>query len=619
MESEEIYKLITENANDLIRVLNEQFQIEFINETAHLKTLGYSKEDLIGQTAISLNNPKDYSSVRRFMRKMIKSGEAIHEIRIRHKNGHYIWFEIKAKIFKDQKNQTKYLFVSRDITERNETEKFLKESEEKFRKLFEKANDGILLTEAETEKILNGNKKICQMLGYSLEELQNMRYADLHPEDSLSYIDYQFKHNLQDKSSIARDIPMKRKDGSIFYCNVNNSEIELGGKKFFIGLFRDITERKKAEEKLRESETKFRNIAEQSFMGIVIVQDGELKYMNQAMSKISGYPINEILNWSQKDMFKMIYHEDLRQVSNRLQSNIEKTMGPFSSNTFRIINKNGELRWLEDYTTRIIYQGAPANLISIIDITDKKEAERLILEENKRLLELHELRKDLITRVSHELKTPLTSIYGTIQILLRNFANELSEGVQNHLQIGYRGCLRLKQLVDNLLDVSRLDAKKIKLELKNEDLIEFIEDCVNEMNYLARTRGIAIKSELPHNIYSEIDKLRFRQVLTNIISNAIKNTPRGGNICINLITNNDYIDIQVKDTGVGLTPKEKTQLFEKFGKIERYGMDLDVDIEGSGIGLYISKEITELHGGKILVESEGRNKGSTFTIRLYKI
>ena len=353
-------------------------------------------------------------------------------------------------------------------------------------------------------------------------------------------------------------------------------------------------------------------------MGIIIIQAGEFKYINKAMANIAGYPVEEMLNWSEKDMIKLIYQEDLEIVLNRLQSNIEGKMGPFSSNSFRMINRNGEVRWLADYTTRILYEGKLANLISIIDITDKKEAEQLITEENKRLIELYELRKDLITRVSHELKTPMTSIYGAHQILIKLYMEEIGEEAQKYIEIGHRGSLRLKQLIDNLLDVSRLDSKKFELRLQKENLVELIVDCVKDMNYLAFNRQLKMKLELPNEVYLDIDRLRFRQVLTNIISNAIKNTPSGGEIHINLIEKADNLDIHIIDTGVGLIEKEMEKLFEKFGKIERYGMDLGVDIEGSGLGLFISKEIMELHGGQILVESEGRNKGSTFTIRLNK-
>jgi len=138
------------------------------------------------------------------------------------------------------------------------------------------------------------------------------------------------------------------------------------------------------------------------------------------------------------------------------------------------------------------------------------------------------------------------------------------------------------------------------------------------LNYLAHNRHLLITLDLPDEIQADIDSLRFRQVITNIISNAIKNTPKEGEIFIHIIEDADKIDILIRDTGVGLTKQEQEKLFGKFGKIERYGMDLDVDIEGCGLGLYISKEIIKLHKGQILVESEGRNKGSTFTIRLFK-
>ena len=131
-------------------------------------------------------------------------------------------------------------------------------------------------------------------------------------------------------------------------------------------------------------------------------------------------------------------------------------------------------------------------------------------------------------------------------------------------------------------------------------------------------RKLTIISELPNGIFLGVDKLRLGQAIINLISNAVKNTPRYGEIFVNVITHHKYIDIRIKDTGVGITTEEKERLFKKFGKIERYGLDMDVDIEGSGLGLYISKEIVELHGGKILVESKGRDKGSQFTIRLVK-
>jgi PAS domain S-box-containing protein len=611
-ESEGNYRLITENANDLIRVLNDRFEIEFANEKAHLRVLGYSQEDLLGKSAIILNHPEDYTSIRRYMRKVFKHGEGTHESRLRHKDGSWIWFEIKFKMFTDEKGNTKYLNLSRNITERKKTEQKLKESEEKFRRIFESIPDLFFLVSGE---------------GIILDYKGNVEELDFPPEN---YLGKTISESLP-KHIIDLSLTSIRKTLESHEPQVVEFDLKLSGKiRYFearhlyfskdevLVFIRDITKSKQAIQDIKESEEKFRNIAEQSFMGILIIQDGKIKYANKTIFQISGYTSEEILKWEQEDLLQKIHSADSKAIFERLQRNIEGTMSPLTHNTFRIINRDGKIKWFEDYTSKIEYQGKPANLISLVDITDKREAEQLIIEENKRLLELQDLRKDLITRVSHELKTPMTSINGAIQILTQLYMDEIGEEARKYVEIGHRGCIRLKQLIDNLLDVSRLNAKKFTLNLQKDNLIELIIDCVKDMNYLATNRQLKIKLDLPNEAFLNMDRLRIRQVLTNIISNAIKNTQKNGKIYISLLDSNEYIEILIRDTGVGLTEKEKQKLFEKFGKIERYGMDLGVDIEGSGLGLFISKEIVELHGGEIFVESEGRNKGSIFIIKLPK-
>jgi len=438
--------------------------------------------------------------------------------------------------------------------------KELKESEEKFRTMTEQSLVGIVILQDDVFKY--ANQRVANIIGYTIEEIQNWGPREfvnvIHPEYQQVALEQARKKQNGSKDVVTRYIiKCIRKTGENVWVEIFSRTISYQGRLADFITFIDITDNKQAEQRLVESEEKFRNIAEQSFMGIIIIQNGELKYMNKALSKISGYSIDEMLNWSQKDMLKIIHPDDLETILKRLQSNIEGTMGSFSSNVFRIISKNGDLRWLEDHTTRIVYQGKLANLISIVDITERKEVEQLIIEENKRLLELHELRKDLITRVSHELKTPMTSIYGASQILTKLYMNEIGEEPQKYIEIGHRGCLRLKQLINNLLDVSRLDAKRFELKLQREDLVELLIDCVKDMNYLATDRQLKMKIELPDEFFLDIDRLRFRQVLTNIISNAIKNTPIEGEIFIDLVEKSDCVDIRVKDTGIGLTEKEK--------------------------------------------------------------
>lgn len=490
-ESEQKYRLITENSNDLIRVLSEDFKIEFLNERTHQQVLGYTLEDLAGNFDIKLNHPDDYSKIRKFMLKMFKNKEGIHVSRMRHKNGNYLWFEVKAKMFKDEQGKQKYLFISRNITERRQTELALMESEEKYRNLYKNSPNAVLLTN-KRGIVLDINSSAEKILGYSKADLIGRNYIefDMVNSDQIKVIKSKYKQLLKGEKPKPIELQIKKKNGNMAWILFQSSMIKLD---------------------------------------------------------------NELIV------------ESIAQ-----------------------------------------------------DITDKKKAENLILEENKRLLELNKMKSELISRVSHELKTPITSIFGGTQILLEVYKDKTCSEALEFIELINRGGKRLKVLIENLLDASRIESEKLNLNLQKENIVEIIKNCVNDNRYLATKRNMIIELNMPEVIGIEIDKMRIEQVITNLLSNAIKNTPKKGIIKIELEEKGETVYFKIRDTGIGLTEKEMENLFIKFGKIERYGQKMDVDIEGSGLGLYISKEIVGLHGGHIWVESAGRNKGSTFYIKLFK-
>jgi len=490
-ESEQKYRLITEQSNDLIRVINEKFEIEYINELTLLKLLGYSKEELIGKNSIILNHPDDYKKIRRFMLTLFKKGENMHETRIKHKNGSWVWFENKAKAFIDEKGSQKYLFISRNITERKKTELALMESEEKYRNLYKNSPNAVLLTDRHG-LIFDMNSSAKRILGYDRSEMIGKNYIDFNlvTPDQVLIIKRMYMDLLKGKKPKSIEFQIKKKNGNLAWIFFQNSMIKLG---------------------------------------------------------------NEIII------------ESIAQ-----------------------------------------------------DITDKKKAENLIIEENKRLLELNKMKSELISRVSHELKTPITSIFGGTQILLELYKDQTGSEALQFIELINRGGKRLKILIENLLDASRIDSDKLRLNLQKENIVEIIKSCIDDNRYLASRRNIILELNLPEVVNIKIDKIRIEQVITNLLSNAFKNTPKKGIIRIKLEEKGSAVYFKINDTGIGLTKKEMEKLFTKFGKIERYGQKMDVDIEGSGLGLYISKEIVDLHGGHIWVESAGRNKGSTFYIKLFK-
>lgn len=490
IESEEKYRLISENANDLIFIVNMNIITEYINEEVFKKLLGYSKDDVIGKSALNFVHPEDIEKIMKLIRNGLKVGEGMGELRCIDKNNLYHWLELRGKTFIDRDGKTKGLFIARDITERKKAEQKLIESEEKYRHLFENTPVSIMLVDSKRQ-IVDCNPSTEKLLEYEKKELIGKRFE--------------------------------------------NFSIDL--QKFLPILFEPV--------------------------------DTILKVEPSTPVEVQLYKKDNSLIWTQ------------------LQSSLIKV----GSETL--------------------------NQVIIQDITHRKKSENLIKEEIIKLKELDQIRKDLITSVSHELKTPLMNICGGSELLLSMFKENLGKEELEIIELIEKGGERLKFLINNLLDISRIEYKKLKLEKQLNDLSQMIKECSNEFKYLIKERKIILSLDLPEVLYLNIDKIRIEQVISNSLSNAIKNTPPNGKIKVILQKTEKWANISVSDTGIGLNIEELKKIFTRFGKIERYGKDLEyLDIKGAGLGLYISKEIVKLHGGHIWAESKGRNKGSVFKIKL---
>ncbi|MHA1534546.1 MAG: sensor histidine kinase, partial [Promethearchaeota archaeon] len=203
------------------------------------------------------------------------------------------------------------------------------------------------------------------------------------------------------------------------------------------------------------------------------------------------------------------------------------------------------------------------------------------------------------------------------ELLLTIYGEQLSKEELEIVELIEKGGKRLKHLVDNLIDISRIDYEKFKLLKKPNDFSAIIREISKELNYSIKDRRINLMLLLPESFQINLDLVRIEQVIMNLLSNAIKNTPPNGEIVIKLIKKEDFAEFSISDTGIGISPKEMEMLFTKFGKLERYGEGFEyIDIQGTGLGLFISKEIVDSHEGEIIAKSGGRNKGSTFIVRL---
>ncbi len=369
------------------------------------------------------------------------------------------------------------------------------------------------------------------------------------------------------------------------------------------------------EEILKDSEEKYRNLFEKTPVSIFLLnEDGIIVDCNPAAEKITKYTKKELIGQKFHKLAK--YQEDLfPTVLKRLKRYLEA--GKLPPLEIQIYRKEENVVWAQIHTTVVKF--GKESFIQIIgfNITNRKRAELIVEEEMKKLKDLDIIRKDLISRVSHELKTPIMSISGASELLTKLHKEQIGNNAMDLVKMIERGGNRLKVLVDRLLDISRIDYDRLELDLKVDNLADIIRECSEDLALNIFERNLSLNLNIPQEMFLKLDKTRIEQVITNLISNAIKNSPPKSKIDVSLEKEENWAVLTIEDSGVGFTKEEMEVLFTRFGKIERTGEGLEfLNIQGSGLGLYIAKRILDLHGGKIFVKSEGRNKGSTFTIKL---
>jgi signal transduction histidine kinase len=233
---------------------------------------------------------------------------------------------------------------------------------------------------------------------------------------------------------------------------------------------------------------------------------------------------------------------------------------------------------------------------------------------NQQLKELDNAKTEFLSIASHQLRTPLTAIKGYISLILEGSYGEVSASVQDVLNKLYLVNSRMVNLAEDLLNVSRIDAGRVQYNYHKAQLEKVLQEAVEVFRLTAQERGLELNLELPENPLPEmnIDGRKIQEVCSNLVDNSIKYT-QTGSVTVKLVAFQDRAVITVTDTGIGIAPENKEKLFAKFVRSKETNI---LDVSGTGLGLYVGKNFIEAHGGKIYADSEGKNKGSVFTIEL---
>lgn len=407
-----------------------------------------------------------------------------------------------------------------------------------------------------------------------------------------------------------------------------NEKDEITG---IIGISRNITSHKLAEEKIRESEERFRQMAENIDEVFWLSTESDMLYISPGYKKIwerSTEPVYE----NMKNFRKHIYDEDRERINQALASETYIKEGYFNEK-YRIFKPDGTLRWIweKSFPIRndegsIVRRAGIAQDITTIKIAEevvaKSKEEMMQVELQKKSMELEQLseldrlRTDFFANLSHELRTPINLIFSAlkmIELLHEDVSENHMSSFDKYLRIIKQNSYRLMRLINNLIDVTRLDSGFMRLNIYNWDIIDIVRSVTLSVSEYAKSKKIDLK------FHSDIEHLKLRcdadnveRIMLNLLSNAIKFNKENGEIRVCISRKENNLLIRVRDTGVGIPQDKLRMIFERFKQVDRR---FTKEGEGSGIGLSLVKAFAEMHGGSVSIESI-LGEGSEFTVQL---
>ncbi len=486
---EEYFRALTENSLDFIAVLNSDGSVRYESPSVE-RVLGYRPEERIGKSGLEHIHPEDMSEAANLLVRLVETpGTTVRvQSRFRHKDGSWRVLDVVAQNLLDNPVVAGIVANMRDVTEQNKAEQALRESEHNYRVLFESTIDGAAVIDAETMKVVLANETAAKMYGFdSMEEVVEANLVDyVHPDD-------------------------------------------------------------------RE----------------------------RALTTLA------------EDLFE----KDLRRVEE-----------------FRTLTKDDGVRWIAGVGTRVEYQGRLAGLISFRDITEQKRMDEKLRElyeqerESRQQLEAEMKKRVEFTRaLAHELKTPLTSVLASSDLLESELREEPLQTLARSIR---QGASNLNSRIDELLDLARGEVGMLQLKLEWVDMSKLLRETAESMIPLASRRGQSLVIALPLSLPPvRADAARLQQIVANLLSNALKFTPVGGNIKLGAKQKDAALVVEVRDMGRGIPKEDQKFLFEPYHRLQTEPSG------GLGLGLALCRMLVELHGGQIWVRSQV-GKGSTFGFSL---
>ncbi len=493
------------------------------------ESLGYDSAeaptDFAGVIALAVH-PEDLGRVGRAIRACLE-GETRDfdvEYRVPHKDGSILWHLTRGTVLRDPKGRPIRFLGSRvDITDLKRAEEALRESEQRFRTFVDHATDAFFLFD-DRNVVLDVNRQACQSLGYTRDELLGMTPTDFDPDVTAARLD-EIKRTLDNGQMMAFESRHRRKDGTVFPVEVRGQAFWEGGRRFTVALARDITERKRAEEALRESEQRWRSLTEALPQLVwTTLPDGWCDYFSSQWTEHTGVPESALLGWRWLETL----HPDDREKTRQLWSDSVAGRGPYDVE-YRVRRSDGVYRWFK--TRGVPIRDSEGHIFkwfgTCTDITDLKRAEEELRQAREAAESANRSKDEFLANVSHEIRTPMNAILGMNDLVLDT---SLTDWQRQCLRTVKSAADNLLGIIDDLLDFAKIEAGKLELSPADFSLRAAAGDTLRALAVRAHKKGLElvyhVQPDVPDALVGDSGRLHARYC-SSLVGNAIKFTEHG--------------------------------------------------------------------------------------------
>lgn len=610
-ESEERYRTLFDSTNDAIFIYAMGGKILEVNKVG-CERLRYSREELLQLTPKDISTPEYAATGSQRIEELRKLGHGLTEMDLVTRDGIIIPTELSRRIIQ-YKGEPAVLSIARDITERKQMEEGLRKSEEMYRRLFESSQEGIIILDADTEKIIDVNPSLKKLSGYSLEQIRGKKLWEIESFKHVEKDQIDFKKLQEEEYIRVAPLPIATKEKESISAEFVSSIFEHNGRRLIQCNIRDITEQLRLQEQLKKHNEHLEELVKERTQAL---RQNEEQYRLLVNNTQTGFVvINDkgIVIDANESYLRLVDAGTMKGVIGH--SVVEWTAPDEKDHNADAVALCARQGYIQDFET--IYQhgdGTRVNILINATMQETSDGKRLIalcrdVTERKYM---EKMRGQFISTVTHELRTPLVSIQGYLDLILSG--GEIPSQTKEDLEVVKRNTHVLIQLVNDLLDVQRLASGKLPLDLQPLKLRKLIQDCIQQVQPLITEKNHNLKLETPDSEVTIVgDKTRLSQVLMNMLQNAIKFTPDHGRIIVRVTDDENSIQVQVVDSGIGIRKEDLEKVFEPFSAIQKSNY-----VKGTGLGMSVARGLIRTHGGRIWAESEGEGKGATFTFTLPK-